>query len=344
MQVREKKYKNTHRVLSQLGLEERVIEVYLHCFRKNAGKTDLVEVGKELQIPEKKLRKMLNTLQKKNLVELEKIEHNIAIKANAPLPIMVSLVTYVSESIERLRKHLPKVLEQQLKIVKQNEEEKFHIKEFEDYLQKTRKEMPEIIEKEYQRYHQILEGSNIFKEIMDNLQNLNLSVQSIEDIIAEEMEYEKSFLTKTQEKVKKKFKEEFEMEELAEFSANLFNELFREHFNKLTEAYIDRLRIVTENLTGERMERLENLAEVADQASVDLDIAFMAIKTGMEAILSDFDKRLNQVHTEIDSKIEGLTNSFKKALNRSFHEGAVSKILNFLELVGESLKELQAIQ
>ena len=341
MQIREKKYEKTHQLLRQLGLEERTIEVYIHCYEK--GDTDIVEVSKELEMPQKKLKKTLITLQKTKLIELTKIKHNLAIKTKSPLPILMSLVNFIEGSIERLQDHFPKALENQLKIVEQDEDQKYHIKEFENYLHKTRKGMPAIIEKEYQRYHRLLAEAKIFQEIKECVLELKNTFQSIEEIIAQEMGYEKSFLEKTTEKVEKAFKEEFEVEELVEFSSQLFKELFREHFKKLTEAYTDRLKIITRNLTGDLVNRLEELTEVADQASVDLDIAFMAIKTGMEAILSDFDKRINQVHTEIDTKIDGLKTSFKKALHQSFHEGAMKKILDFLELAKKSLRELQNI-
>lgn len=335
------KYLSSYRFFSKFGLKDKQIKVLLFCFEHEEIQYE--KIRENLEIPEKEITEIMNFLHKKNLIIPKKEGKNIVIKHTIPYPIPISLIDFITESIRRLENHFPRVLEKQLHILDEKEYDHNRIEDFEEYLEKTKEEIPEIIENEYKRYHAILKKTNIFGDIQNRIQNLKEEFELIEKIIKEEMNLKDSFIQSATKKVERKFKEEFQLEELTESSTQLFMELFQAYFNRLTEKYIERLQKHIESLTSETLEDITQLSEIAQQASTDLEIAFMAIRTGMKAILNDLYSRIKRTHLEADTNILNLSKAFKSALNRSFKKGTLGEVLEFLEITKKSLKELESI-
>jgi len=336
------KFPHTQVFFKKLGLEERDIKVYLFCLERPT--VTFPTLVAESELSEKELKHSLKSLHSKHLIEIHKKEKHVKVRALAFYPLILSLIDFVSEAIERFQTNLPRALEKQLKHIEEKGYDHKSIGDFEEYLSTIKSELPEIIEKEYNRYHQILNQAHIFQEVQQCIQKMEDAFALTERIILEEVGSERSFFDHYAKKIEKRFEKEFGVGELTSISTAIFKELMREHFESLTESYLQRLKsIIDKKLIQSVLPKLEQLSEIADQVSSDLDIAFMAIRTGMKAILSDLDSKIRKTHAEVDSKIHGLPESFKKALKRSFTDGTIKQLLDFLTVVKEGLQELRNI-
>lgn len=214
------KFPHTQVFFKKLGLEERDIKVYLFCLeRKTVTFPTLVA---ESELSEKELKHSLKSLHSKHLIEIHKKEKHVKVRALAPYPLILSLIDFVSEAIERFQTNLPRALEKQLKHIEEKGYDHKSIGDFEEYLSTIKSELPEIIEKEYNRYHQILNQAHIFQEVQQCIQKMEDAFALTERIILEEVGSERSFLDHYAKKIEKRFEKEFGVGELTSISTALF--------------------------------------------------------------------------------------------------------------------------
>lgn len=332
-----KEYEHALWLFKAIGLseEESLIYFYLH----NNYLPSMKDISEGLEISERTVKEVLSKLEERKLITIVDAETG-KYTVLPPYPIFSSLIHFINQSIHKLQEALPKALHGQLKGVEESKADHKRMKEFQEYLNDIKISLPETIEKEHHRYKELIGGSSIFTEIKDYVLKLYTVIPEIETTASKQLDDPNDLLGKLKSKLEKQFEDEFKIGALTTLASKLLDEFIREHFNEITNQYVEKLKDITNSMIKDSVDHLGKLSESADHVSTDLKIALLTIHTGMKAILNNLTNRVLNVHEEVDAKIKTLTNTFKEAIDRSFKEGTIEKILEYLEQSEQSLREL----